>query len=122
VQITIASPNDNQTSPFQKFVPKNNQTIPLQRFVPSSPVDKFDMMIHLTPHTQNQYMREGGWYEVAGWQIAISNPSSLCPSQNCTFQLEGGLMGQKYTPGERMVTGKLRINSDVTTMIREYGS
>jgi hypothetical protein len=35
------------------------------------------------------------------WQLAISNPSKLCPSQNCVFQLEGGEMGSELTPGER---------------------
>jgi hypothetical protein len=48
------------------------------------------MMTQLTPHTQNQYMRETGWYEVIGWQLAISNPSSLCPTHKCAFRLIGG--------------------------------
>ena len=80
------------------------------------------MMIQLTPHTQNQAMRDNGWYEVSNWQLASSNPSSLCPTQNCAFQLEGGLMGPEYTPGERILTGKLRINSGETTQIRDLSA
>ena len=57
---------------------------------------------------ENQVMRETGWFQVLDWQLATSNPSSLCLYQNCVFQLEGGIMGTEFTPGERMLTGKLK--------------
>lgn len=125
---------DSQTLPLSEFVPGDKsltpqntttRTNPLSSFVPKSNVvqsiDRFDMTIQLTPYTRGQALRDLGWYEVLGWHLATSNPSSMCPTQNCTFQLEGGQMGQEYTPGERFLSGKLRINSGTTTQIKDLG-
>ena len=68
---------------------------------------------------ENQVMRETGWFQVLDWQLATSNPSSLCLYQNCVFQLEGGIMGTEFTPGERMLTGKLKTSTGDTTKIRD---
>lgn len=68
-------------------------------------------------------MRESGYYQAIDWQLAISNPSILCPSQNCVFQLEGGVMGPEFvSPGERTLTGKLKIGTADTTKIRDLGA
>ena len=72
------------------------------------------MMMQLQPHESlNDY------YKVLDWQFAMSNPNELCPTQNCVFQLEGGVMGSEYTPGERSLNGKLMINTGDTTRIRD---
>ena len=42
-------------------------------------------------------------------------------SRTVHFQLEGGQMGQEYTPGERFLSGKLGINSGMTTQIKDLG-
>jgi hypothetical protein len=113
--------NQSQPQPLQ------NQTVLQPEFKPKPRADiqtsndQLAMMIQLTPHTQNQAMRDNGWYEVSNWQFATSNPSILCPTQNCAFQLEGGLMGPEYTPGEKFLSGKLRINSGMTTQIKDLG-
>jgi hypothetical protein len=100
LQQTWATPKDNQTIPLPKSTPSSNvtmrntttSTVPSPGFVPDSRgvqnTDEFDMTIQLTPYTQGQALRDRGWYEVLGWQLALSDPSSLCPTQNCTFQLE----------------------------------
>ena len=112
-QIPVA---DTQTVPMPKFVPK-----PRENLQASS--DQLAMMIQLRPHTENEAMQESGYYQVIGWQLAISNPSSLCPSQNCVFQLEGGVMGPEFvSPGERVLTGKLKIGTGDTTKIRDLGA
>ena len=80
------------------------------------------MTIQLTPHTQNQIMRNMGWYEVSGWQLAHrDSKQSMSYPETITFQLEGGHMGQEYTPGERFLSGKLGINSGMTTQIKDLG-
>ena len=53
-------------------------------------------------------------------QLALSNPSDLCLSQNCLFDLQGGEMGPEYTPGERILTGKLKTDTGSTTKIRDF--
>lgn len=111
LQIQVA---DAQTIPLPEFKPKPLENIPASN-------DQLAMMIQLRPHTENQAMRENGYYQVLGWQLAISNPSEVCPSQNCVFDLQGGVMGPEFiSPGERILTGKLRINSGGTTMIRDF--
>jgi hypothetical protein len=124
-----ATPKDNQTIPLSKPMPSPNitmrntttSTAPLSGFVPNSQADQFDMTIQLTPYTQSQTLRDEGWYEVLGWQLALTDQSSLCPTQNCAFQLEGGRMGGESIPGERFLSAKLRINSGMTTQIKHLG-
>ncbi|MGI8831430.1 MAG: hypothetical protein ACR2IS_02190 [Nitrososphaeraceae archaeon] len=100
------------------------QTVPLPKFVPKPPKstepvsDEFAMMVQLQPH-EYPSLREDGWYQVLDWQLAISNPSELCPSQNCVFQLEGGQLPGETTPGERTLTGKLKINTGNITKIMD---
>lgn len=43
--------------------------------------------------------------------------SELCPTGNCEFELDGGEMGPAYTPGERILTGKLRIDTGDSSKI-----
>ena len=52
----------------------------------------------------------------------MTNPNELCPTQNCVFQLEGGVLGGEYTPGERSLNGKLMINTGDTTRIRDLSA
>ncbi|CAN5490264.1 hypothetical protein BH18THE2_BH18THE2_30380 [soil metagenome] len=103
--------------------PTQQESIPLPEFVPKpgenmKSNDQLSMMVQLQPHETGLE----GYYQVSGWQFAISNPSSLCPLQNCVFQLEGGIMGQEWSPGERTLTGKLKIDSGGTTKIRDFAA
>jgi hypothetical protein len=52
----------------------------------------------------------------------MTNQNELCPTQNCVFQLEGGVLGGEYTPGERSLNGKLMINTGDTTRIRDLSA
>jgi hypothetical protein len=103
--------------------PLQQQTVPLQDFVPPreniESNDQFSMMLQLQPH-ENQYLPD--YYQVLYFQFAISNPNELCPTQNCVFQLEGGVMGSESTPGERSLRGKLMINTGDTTRIRDLSA
>ena len=43
----------------------------------------------------------------------------MCPIGNCEFDLDGGEMTPEITPGERQLTGKLRINTGDSTKIMD---
>jgi hypothetical protein len=57
-----------------------------------------------------------GLYQVSDFVIAVSYTSELCPTGNCSFELEGGQV-EVITPGEAALTGKLNVDSGDLTKI-----
>lgn len=113
------------------------QTIPIPEFAPEAPeiqdddsnqtrqpevepepprVTDFAMKIQLEPH-ENEFLADDGYYQVSDFALAISNASELCPTGNCEFDLDGGEMTSEFTPGERSLTGKLKVDTGGTTRI-----
>ena len=45
------------------------------------------MQIQLEPH-ENEYLDD--YYQISDFAFMLSNSSQLCPSGNCTYELEGG--------------------------------
>jgi hypothetical protein len=41
----------------------------------------------------------------------LSNSSQLCPSGNCKYELEGGTMQAERISGERLLAGRITIDS-----------
>jgi hypothetical protein len=78
----------------------------------------YAMKVQLEPH-ENEFLRDDGYYQVSDFAIAISNSSELCPTGNCEFDLDGGEMTNEISPGERQLTGKLRVNTGDSTKIMD---
>jgi hypothetical protein len=78
----------------------------------------FAMEVQLEPH-EVDYLEEGGMYQISDFFLEVSNSSELCPTSNCEFELEGGEMSGEITPGERQLTGKLRVNTGDSTRIMD---
>jgi hypothetical protein len=76
------------------------------------------MKVQLEPH-EVDYLEEGGMYQISDFALAISNSSELCPTGSCEFELEGGEMSGEITPGERQLTGKLRVDTGDPTKIMD---
>jgi hypothetical protein len=79
---------------------------------------EFAMEIQLEPH-EVDFLEEGGMYQVSDFFLVVSNSSELCSNSNCEFELEGGEMSGEITPGQRQLTGKLRINTGNSTDVRD---
>ena len=114
------------------------QTIPIPEFEPRTPETQdnrggqgepeaepelprptdFAMKVQLEPH-EEKFLRDMGYYQVSNFAIAASNSSDLCPTGNCEFDLDGGEMTNEITPGERQLTGKLRVNTGESTKIMD---
>jgi hypothetical protein len=112
-----------QTIPIPEFKPKapevqgngSGQMEPEAEPEPPRPAD-YAMKVQLEPH-ENEFLEADGWYQVSNFAIATSNSSELCPTGNCEFDLDGGEMSGEGTPGERHLTGKLRIDTGGPTKI-----
>lgn len=118
--------------------PANAQTIPIPEFQPKTPEfgdngsgqieqeaepepprpTDFAMKVQLEPH-EEKFLRDMGYYQVSNFAIATSNSSDLCPTGNCEFDLDGGEMSNEIIPGERQLTGKLRVNTGESTKIMD---
>jgi hypothetical protein len=51
------------------------------------------------------------YFDVSNFAFNTMETTDLCPTGNCNFELEGGEMFGAYTPEERMLSGKLRIDT-----------
>ena len=109
-----------QTIPIPEFQPKTpevqddegGQTAE-EEPEPPRPTD-YAMKVQLEPH-ENEFLE--GYYQVSNFAITTSNSSELCPKGNCEFDLDGGEMTNEITPGERQLTGKLRVDTGESTKI-----
>ena len=111
-----------QTIPIPEFKPKapegeDGQAQQESEPEPPRPTD-YAMKVQLEPH-ENEFLRDEGYYQVSDFAIAISNSSELCPTSNCEFDLDGGEMTNEITPGERQLSGKLRVDTGDSTKIRD---
>ncbi|HET7643746.1 MAG TPA: hypothetical protein VFK40_09580 [Nitrososphaeraceae archaeon] len=66
------------------------------------------MQIQLEPH-ENEYLDD--YYQISDFTFMLSNSSQLCPSGNCTYELEGGTMQAERIPGERSLAGRITIET-----------
>ena len=66
------------------------------------------MKIQLAPH-ENEYLDD--YYQVSDFVFVLSNSSQLCPSGNCEYDLEGGIMQAERIPGERSLAGRITIDT-----------
>jgi hypothetical protein len=51
------------------------------------------------------------YYDVSNFALNTMETTELCPTANCDFELEGGQMFGAFTPGERMLSGKLSVDA-----------
>ena len=49
----------------------------------------------------------------------LSNSSQLCPSGNCEYDLEGGIMQAERIPGERSLAGRITIDTGDSKQMME---
>jgi hypothetical protein len=56
------------------------------------------------------------YYDVSNFALNTMETTELCPTGNCDFELEGGEFGA-FTPGERMLSGQLRIDTGESSRI-----
>jgi hypothetical protein len=64
--------------------------------------------IQLEPH-ENQFLDD--YYQVSDFAFVLSNSSQLCPSGSCEYELEGGTMQAERIPGERLLAGRITIDT-----------
>ncbi len=96
-----------------------SQTLQTPDFQSDSNIDKMEindnntqaelaMKIQLAPH-ENEYLDD--YYQVSDFVFVLSNSSQLCPSGNCEYDLEGGIMQAERIPGERSLAGRITIDT-----------
>ena len=110
-----------QSIPIPEFKPKTpdvqndgtGQLEPEAEPEPPRPTD-FAMKVQLEPNEEEFAFNP---YRVSNFAIAINSSSELCPTGSCEFDLEGGEMTEEITPGERQLTGKLRVDTGDSTKI-----
>lgn len=82
---------------------------------PPEPVtDRFAAKIEFEPHPNFE-----DYYSVYNFAFTVMNGSELCPTGNCEFELEGGEIAEEYIPGERILSGKLRIETGDSSKIMD---
>ena len=74
------------------------------------PSEEIAMKVQLEEHS-NEFLADDDFYEVSDFAFVASNSSKLCPAGNCEYELEGGEMLKAYTPGERSLTGKFKVDT-----------
>ncbi|HEX2408624.1 MAG TPA: hypothetical protein VHJ38_15580 [Nitrososphaeraceae archaeon] len=72
--------------------------------------------IQLEPH-ENEYLDD--YYQVSDFVFVLSNSSQLCPSGNCEYELEGGIMQAERIPGERLLAGRITIDTGDSKQMME---
>jgi hypothetical protein len=104
-----------------------SQTLPTPDFQSNSNIDKREindnntqaelaMKIQLEPH-ENEYLDD--YYQVSDFVFVLSNSSQLCPSGNCEYDLEGGIMQAERIPGERSLAGRITIDTGESKKMEE---
>ena len=94
-----------------------SQTLQRLDFQSNSNIDKSEIndntqpelnaQIQLVPH-ENEFLDD--YYQVSNFTFVLSNSSQLCPSGNCEYELEGGIMQAERIAGERSLTGRITID------------
>ena len=95
------------------------QTLQTPDFQSNSNIDKSEIImnntqaelatkIQLEPH-ENEYLDD--YYQVSDFTFVLSNSSQLCPSGNCEYELEGGTMQAERISGERLLAGRITIDT-----------
>ena len=95
-----------------------SQTLQTPDFQSNSNIDKSEiidntqaelaMKIQLVPH-ENEYLDD--YYQVSDFVFVLSNSSQLCPSGNCKYELEDGTMQAERISGERLLAGRITIDT-----------
>ena len=95
-----------------------SQTLQMPEFQSNSNIDKSEIKrntqeelatkILLVPH-QNEFLDD--YYQVSNFAFVLSNSSQLCPSGNCEYELEGGTMQAERISGERLLAGRITIDT-----------
>jgi hypothetical protein len=112
--------NDTGAFPIPEFKPKppvseseEEETSEVEP--PPEPVaDRFAAKIEFEPHPDFE-----DYFSVSNFAFTVMNGSELCPAGNCEFELEGGEIADEYIPGERILTGKLRIETGDSSKIMD---
>jgi hypothetical protein len=76
--------------------------------------DRIAAQIEFEPH---EVLGDQDYNVVSNFALNTMETSELCPTGNCEFELEGGQLNPAFTPGERSVVGKLRIDTGDSTKI-----
>ena len=107
-----------------------SQTLQTQDFLSNPNIDKSEIKdntqaelaikIQLVPH-ESEYLDD--YYQVSDFAFVLSNSSQLCPSGNCKYELEGGTMQAERISGERLLAGRITIDTgDSKNMIELHAS
>ena len=51
------------------------------------------------------------YYDVSNFAFNTMETSELCPTGNCDFDLEGGQLFPSFTPEDRLLSGKLSVDT-----------
>lgn len=61
------------------------------------------------------------YFDASNFAMTVPESSELCPTGNCEFELEGGQISAETAPGERFLTGKLKVDTgDVSKIMDVY--
>lgn len=103
-----------------------SQTLQRLDFQSNSNIDKSEIKdntqpelaakIQLVPH-ENEFLDD--YYQVSNFTFVLSNSSQLCPSGNCEYELEGGTMQAERIPGERLLAGRITIDTGDSKQMME---
>jgi hypothetical protein len=95
-----------------------SQTLQTPDFLSNPNIDKSEIKdntqaelaikIQLVPH-ESEYLDD--YYQVSDFAFVLSNSSQLCPSGNCKYELEGGTMQAERISGERLLAGRITIDT-----------
>jgi hypothetical protein len=79
------------------------------------------MQVQLLPF-ENKYLKD--WYQVSNFTLTTSNTTSkLCSSSNnCNYELENGKMSEASVPGERSLTGQLKVDTGISKQLMNLSS
>jgi hypothetical protein len=108
-----------------EFKPKPSENIAVPDFQLNDessvkkPSEEIAMKVQLKEH-ENEFMDD--WYQVSNFAFIASNTSKLCTSGNCEYELDNGEMAQAFIPGERMLTGKFKIDTGVSKKLMDLSS
>jgi hypothetical protein len=127
VQISFSQNTTNETGllPIPEFEPRtdvgdidnSNLGTVTREPEPEPASDRIAAQIELEPEGVLE-----DYYTVSNFAINTMEASELCPTGNCDIDLEDGQMNPAFTYGERLLFGKLRIDTGESSRILDLST
>jgi hypothetical protein len=106
--------NDTGVLPIPEFQPRDDSgdsddgNVGMLREPEQEPVtDRLAAQIEFEPSETDLE----DYYDVSNFALNTMETPDLCPTANCNFDLEGGQLDPEFTPGERIFSGKLSVDT-----------